>query len=82
MRSQLVLDHALRALGTCRNAGLHAAVTAEIPTLQSLCAALDVYAVPVPNGVVGHVCGWRDNPAAPIAHSVPQDLPTTARPAT
>jgi len=76
MRCQLVLDHALTALAASRNDALQALITAETPTLQGLCAALDAYRVPMPDGVVGHVCGWRDNAAAPTTQSLPQDLPS------
>ena len=76
MRCQLVLDHALAALAAHRDDTLQALVTAETPTLEGLCAALDLYQVPVPDAVAQHVCGRRDNAAAPTAHSVPQDVPS------
>ena len=41
MRCQLVLDHALTALAKSRDAALQATITAETPTLEGLCAALD-----------------------------------------
>ena len=81
MRCQLVLDHALTALTESRDAALQGMITAETPTLQGLCAALDAYAVAVPNGVVAHVCGWHDHLAAPTANSMPQDVPTKVSPA-
>ena len=81
MRCQLVLDHALMALAESRDAGLQATITAETPTLEGLCTALDVYAVVVPSDVVAHVCGRRDNVAAPTPDSMPQDVPTKVSPA-
>jgi hypothetical protein len=81
MRCQLVLDHALTALATSRNSALQATITAETPTLQGLCAALDDYAVALPPAVVAHVFGRHDNQPAPTPHSMPQDLPTKISPA-
>lgn len=79
MRCQLVLDHALTALAATPSDDLQAVIAAETPTLEGLCAALDAFRVPMPDGVVGHVCGWRDHAAAPTAQSMPQDLPTKIR---
>ena len=81
MRCQLVLDHALTALAASRDASLQATITAETPTLEGLCAALDAHAVVVPSGVVAHVCGRRDNAMAPTANSMPQDVPAKVSPA-
>lgn len=81
MRCQLVLDHALTALAASRDAALQATITAETPTLEGLCATLDAYAVGVPNSVVAHVCGRRDNLAAPTTNSMPQDVHTKVSPA-
>jgi hypothetical protein len=81
MRCQLVLDHALTALAESRDASLQATITAETPTLEGLCAALDAHAVAVPSGVVAHVSGRRDNLAPPTPNSMPQDVPTKVSPA-
>ena len=81
MRCQLVLDHALTALARSRDAALQATITAETPTLEGLCAALDAYAVVVPSDAIAHVCGRRDNLAAPPSNSMPQDVPTKVSPA-
>ena len=81
MRCQLVLDHALTALAKSRDAALQAAITAETPTLEGLCAVLDAHAVAVPSDAIAHVCGRRGHLAAPTPNSMPQDVPTKVSPA-
>lgn len=52
------MDLSLAALQRSRNPYLHATVSAAVPTLDMLCAALDEHAVDVPAGLghwaVGH----------------------------
>jgi hypothetical protein len=50
-RELLVLDMCARALSESRDTMLHAEVTAAVPTVVELCAALDAHGVPVPHEV-------------------------------
>ena len=47
----LLLDLCARALSDSTDVVLHAEMTAEVPTLAKLCAALDAHNVPVPPAV-------------------------------
>jgi hypothetical protein len=48
---QFLLDSSLSALSRSRNPSLHAAISAEVPTVFSLCQALDAHGVDVPYDV-------------------------------
>jgi hypothetical protein len=50
-----VMDAGLKALAESSNTWLHAQVTSEIPTLETLCAALDAYGVPLSYDVEARV---------------------------